>query len=130
MPYQFDVTSLINTGDIFTSVSAAIAPSGTGELQPLSIVANGFVLTVTESGGQPGRVYTIEFNIITTGADIYQFTVNQGIPPVLPSDVAQVAPIPGFGTPVYDNNPAPDKAILGRDGDYLIGVDGAYLTYA
>ncbi len=97
--YSFDISKALN-GDIPISGTVATAPSGTGELVVSSFTYASNSLFVTPTGGQPGRIYTYEFLITGLSGQVYPFTVMQGTVKVLCGDIAQVAPNPGFGTPM------------------------------
>ena len=89
------------SGDSPATVSLAIQPSGTGEMQALDLAVSGDTVTVQLAGGQPGRVYDIL--ILLTGASgrvwpyVVQIMVKLG--GVLAWEVPP-APVATFGIPI------------------------------
>jgi len=96
--YALDISCAINIEyDIISQVSASCAPSGAGEMTISDLQFQGDILTITTSGGQPGRIYSVMFVVTMYDGSIYDFLVYQGIPPGLPGFPVPVAPNPGFG---------------------------------
>lgn len=103
LDYALDISTssrVVVDTDYIHSVVVDIAPSGTGELLATNLSVSGHILTLTEQDGEPTRVYTIRYIVTMFGGKICEFVVNQGVPPVLPTDQAPPAPDPFFGTPV------------------------------
>lgn len=98
----FDISALIPPVDAtqIETLSAQIAPSGTGELSATALVVADAELTITLTGGVPTRVYAILFTAALTGGEVAQWIIYQGVPPDLVTDHAGPALDPGFGTPV------------------------------
>lgn len=109
LDYSLDITSAIDpTVDFITAISAAVAPSGSGEAVPSNLLASvtsagDTLLTLTLTGGVQSRVYTIMFVVTMTDGQIYEFLTYQGIPPGLPGYPVPYPPSPGFGTPITAN---------------------------
>lgn len=101
LDYTLDVSCAVDTTvDIIQTVSAAIAPSGAGEMVGSNLTIIGDTATMTMTGGQPGRIYSI--NMVFTMFDnrIFEFLVYQGVPPALRGYPPMPPPSPGFGTPL------------------------------
>lgn len=107
LSYTLDISANIVLGtDILSTVSAQIAPSGTGEMTATALTVVDDLLTLTVTGGQPTRIHTIRFTAVTTGGRTYQFIVKQMVAATLPTDQAPAAPSEGFGTAVtWTNTP-------------------------
>jgi hypothetical protein len=98
LDYSLDISCAINPEyDIISTVTAACAPSGAGEMQISNLQFAGDVLTLTTSGGQPGRIYTVMFIVTMFDGRVFEFLVYQGVPPGLPGYLVPVPPSPGFG---------------------------------
>lgn len=98
LTYALDISAEINTEtDVIQTVTAQIAPSGTGEEQGANPNVTNDIITLTMSGGQPTRIYTILFTVTMVDANVYQFQVYQVIPPGLPGYPVPPPPSPGFG---------------------------------
>lgn len=100
LDYTLDIGAAIDPAvDFIVSATAAVAPSGAGEMQPSNLRVAGACLTLTMTGGQPGRTYTVKFIVPMTDNRIFEFLVRQYVPPLLPEDLPQAIPDPGFGPP-------------------------------
>jgi hypothetical protein len=105
LDYSLDISAAINPEiDIISTVTAACAPSGSGEMVLSNLYAATDVLTLTCSGGVPTRVYSILFTVTMYDGRIFDFLVYQGIPPALRGYPIPVPPSPGFGPPITWNN--------------------------
>jgi hypothetical protein len=94
------ITPYVDPAQEIQSVSASIAPSGTGELTAVAVSVFAQTLSLTLSGGQPRQIYIVQFVVTMTDGSIYQPTVNIAMRPILPTDYPQVPPSPGFGTAI------------------------------
>jgi hypothetical protein len=100
LDYSLDISSAVNPDiDFVLSVSAAIAPSGAGEMALSDIIVFENVITLTCSGGVQSRVYTIMLTVTMTDGRIFDFLVYQAVPPGLRGYAVPVAPSPGFSDP-------------------------------
>ena len=101
LDYVLDMTAaLADVGDTLTSVTAAVAPSGVGELTPSQLSFSEGVITLWLSNGVAGRLYVIEINAFTTDSREFSFYVELPISldtAIVPSPPP---PSPGFGTPI------------------------------
>ena len=112
--YSLNISPVLTPGvDFISSVSVACSPSGSGEMVISNPIVTNTVLTLTTTGGVPGRVYTIEWTVICSDGLVYAFIVYQGVPPI-PGYLIPVAPVPTFGTPVV-----PDLGMLFNNGGVL-----------
>ena len=91
--------------DTIASILLQIAPSGTGELQALSLQPNGNIIVVQLSGGVAGRVYRVR--VLVTGASgneypwlVYKLVDPSDAVPPPPFWMPPPPPNPGYGTPV------------------------------
>jgi hypothetical protein len=82
------------------SLTAAAAPSGTGELVLVALSVTGSVLTLDLTGGQPTRTYTVLFTATLRDGETLQWLVRQNVNAVLPTDAAADPPSWGFGSAV------------------------------
>jgi hypothetical protein len=98
----FDLSGVLPSATGIVSLTAAIAPSGAGELTPTALSLLGSVLTLTVSGGQArrGQHYTILFTTTLADGEAVQFEIKQRVIRYLPSDTAQAITASGFGTPI------------------------------
>lgn len=83
----------------FASLLVTIEPSGASELSIIDLSVAGTVVTVTETGGQPRRVYTLTFDAALTNGETQSWIIRQRIAPVLPTDQPSVVPDAAPGTP-------------------------------
>lgn len=83
----------------FASLLVTIEPSGPSELSIIGLSVVGTVVTVTETGGQPRRVYTVTFDAELTNGETQSWIIRQRIAPVLPTDQPNVVPDASPGTP-------------------------------
>jgi hypothetical protein len=95
--YGFNVAALISPEDIFQTITAQTAPSGSGELALTDLTVEGDVLYLTTSSGVGTRVYTIKFVATCFDGQIYEWLIYQAVPPDLVGYTIPVAPSPGFG---------------------------------
>lgn len=109
LDYTLDITSSVDViNDVIASVACSIAPSGLSELiatdlqfsTPIVVGQKKMFLTVTLSGGQPGRIYRIRFIVTMTDGRIFEFIVMQELVPELPAQFPTTPPSRGFGTPI------------------------------
>lgn len=91
------VTPYVVSTELITSVAASVAPNGTGELTISAISVAGQTISLTLTGGQPTRIYTIQMIVVMTDGNIYQLTANIKVDPALETDQPQTVPIEGFG---------------------------------
>ena len=111
LDYSLNISTILAQGvDFISAVTAACAPSGSGELTISNPVITNAVLTLTTAGGVPSRVYTVQWIVTCQDGRIYSFIVYQGIPPI-PGYVVPVAPSPFFGASV-----SPDLGTLINNG--------------
>lgn len=125
LDYSLDIGAAIDPEtDFIASVSLAVAPSGSGEMQPSNLTVSGLVITATMSGGQPTRVYSVRIIVTMTDGQAFEFLVEQGVRALLSTDVPQIAPVPGFGAPiVWTYLPSMDFTNL-RNSAYLACIAG------
>lgn len=97
---RLDVTAALEDDDTIVSAEAAVAASGSGEMQPSDLIVSGFILTLTEADGQPTRVYQTRFIVNLASGLVRVFEVRRGVLADLPTDQPQIAPDPGFGEAV------------------------------
>lgn len=83
-----------------SSVTLAVAPSGTGEMQVSGLTVFNSDFSYVASGGQPGRDYTIKTVFVTLDGQIFEFVFTQEITPIFDTDQPQAIPSSGFGTPI------------------------------
>lgn len=101
LAYNLPLNSDINLAtDTILTASVAVAPSGAGEMEVSTFTVSGTTLTVTPTGGQPGRTYEYQFTVTLTSGAVYSYVVYQNVQRVQITDVPQVPPDPGFGMPV------------------------------
>lgn len=101
LDYSLDLTQpLCDVGDSIASVSLAVMPSGTGELQPIDLTVNGSVITAQLCGGVAGRDYIVQVKYIGMSGRKDGYLVRLAIDPALASWPPTVAPSAGFGTPI------------------------------
>lgn len=91
------ITPYVLPTEIILTASAQIAPSGSGEMQATSLTVSGQTLFLGLSGGQPTRIYTVQFVVQMTDGGVYQPIAQIACLPVLPTDRAPPPPDPGFG---------------------------------
>jgi hypothetical protein len=76
LDYELEISApLIDAGDDISNLSISIAPSGSGELQPVSVALNGTRVVAWLSGGVPGRSYTVKLDASTTGGRTFEWLV-------------------------------------------------------
>ena len=99
LDYTFDISTAIAVGsDIVSNLSVQIAPSGAGEMVASNLSVNGTLATITVTGGQPTRIYTILFAATMTDGRVYYFVVNQMVAAVFVTDQAPAPPSTGYGS--------------------------------
>jgi hypothetical protein len=99
LDYKLDMTAaLADVGDTLTSVTAAVAPSGTEELTPSRLSFSGGVITVWLSHGVAGRLYVIQINAFTAANREFSFYVELPISLDTAITPSPPPPSPGFGT--------------------------------
>lgn len=97
--FELDITSRLN-GDSIASVAVDVQPSGTGELQPISIGVNAGLITTQLSGGVAGREYVVRTTVTCVSGQVIPFL------DLVPMDATLATwPIPypssfGFCTPI------------------------------
>lgn len=92
---------LADISDAIISASAAVSPSGIGEMAVLGVAVSGDILTTILSGGVPARNYAVRVDVRTAGGDVFEYYVGVLVDP----SAATVMPPPappsaGFGTAV------------------------------
>jgi len=98
LDYSLDVSAAIDDNVSQVShVTAAIAPSGSGELTATSLSYQNGVIKIWLSNGKNGRIYTINFKIFCISGLEFSFLVEVPFTPV--SNVAP-APSPYYGNPI------------------------------
>lgn len=100
LDYCLDVNFAIDPAvDFPFKVSAAIAPSGDGELISSNLTYNtsSNLITVTLAQGVPCRVYTVMFTLWMLDGRIYEIPAYQSVAPGLPGYPQPFPPDPGFG---------------------------------
>lgn len=98
----FDVSTLpmpLAPGQI-TALTAQIAPSGAGELSGASLSLTGTTISLTESSGVGGRVYSILFTATLTDDEVVQWIIQQGVGLIPPPNIIPPPPDPGFGAEI------------------------------
>ena len=101
LDYTLNIFPAINPDNDFVySVAVSAAPSSTGELVLIGVTINDWSFTLTEMGGQPRRLYTLQFIVTMTNGRVCEFLVYQGVNAQLPTDQPQPVATPGFGAPV------------------------------
>lgn len=100
LDYQIDATTQIAaTQDTITGVTAAVSPSGPGEMVITQIAVAGSFVTIWLSGGFPARVYYVNVQVAAGSGRTHQFPIIVPISPELA--IYPVAPPknPSFGAP-------------------------------
>lgn len=98
----FDTTDLpdpIHPNQI-QSLTAQIAPSGEGELTASFLCLVDSTITLTETSGQPGRVYEILFTATLIDNETIQWIIHQAVAFVPPPLIVPPPPSPGFGSEI------------------------------
>jgi len=99
--YTLDLTDVVDpVVDLLASVSVMCAPSGSGEMQISDLQVAADALTVTFSGGQPGRIYTILYAASAFNGRVFDCVARMTVDKVRVTDVAQTVPTEDFGTPL------------------------------
>lgn len=120
LDYALNITPAIDpSADFAVSAAVSIAPSGAGEMTAsnLFITSNedcsvlNTVLTVTMTGGVPGRTYIIKFDVTMSDQRVFSFLVYQDIPVIIPGTMVPVAPSSDFGTPLISTGGAGNPVI-------------------
>lgn len=74
LDYTLDLSAIFNTtGDIVAQVVVDIAPNGSGELTASNLATDGKAVNVTLSGGVPGRLYRVRFDVGTLSGRQYSW---------------------------------------------------------
>jgi hypothetical protein len=108
LDYSLDISAAVDPAqDFIFFAQASVAPSGLGELALSDLQMSELTLTLTTTGGQPGRIYTIKLDVTMGDGRVYEFLVYQGTPPGLRGFPTPPPPTPGFSTPIQVNRPAP-----------------------
>lgn len=125
---RLDVTAALEDDDTIVSAEAAVAASGSGEMQPSDLIVSGFILTLTEAGGQPTRVYQTRFIVNLASGLVRVFEVRRGVLADLPTDQPQVAPDPGFGEAVTWTLADVPVSLESNTGNWLFS-DGSTMVW-
>jgi hypothetical protein len=80
--------------------AVAVAPSGDGELSVASFSMVGRTAFVGVSGGQPRRLYVLNFEVTDVEGEIFDYPVLLDVMAVYPDDYPQSVVSPGPGSPV------------------------------
>ena len=109
-PGEYADYSYCATGDItvngvqdnILSMSIAVMPSGSGEVQlsRLTLSDTGNLITVWLQGGVAGRVYIYQLILNTQALRTYQIFIGQLCNPLLAANPVPPPPSPFFGNPV------------------------------
>ena len=101
--YAFDVSQHV-TSEIIQA-SAAVMPSGTGEMQPSQLIVASNVISLRLNGGVAGRLDTVRI-IFNTGTDEEEWLIRVPVdralevfPPIWP-------PSPFFGPSIFNTIPS------------------------
>jgi hypothetical protein len=101
LDYVLDMTAaLAEVEDTLVSVTAAVSPSGTGELTPSRLSFSGGIITLWLSHGVAGRLYVIQINAFTAAGREFSFYVELPISLDTAITDSPPPPSPGFGTPI------------------------------
>lgn len=98
--YQtFDISTILLATQIadLETLSTAIAPSGSSEMTAVSLTVSGTVATLMVSGGQPDADRHGAVLAMISDGEAPEWLGVSGVSQVLPTDMPQVAPVPGFG---------------------------------
>jgi hypothetical protein len=96
----YNVTPQVSAPASIQALTAQIAPSGSGELEPTAFSLSGSTLSLTLEGGQPSRVYTILFSATLSDGEVIQWTILQPVAQILAGDKPQAPMSWEFGTPI------------------------------
>lgn len=100
LDWTLDVTvPLADANDQITTVSLALAPSGTGERTISSLALNGTTITAQLAGGLRGRNYLNQFTVTGLSGRIWRWRVNQFISPIPYKYPVPLPPSWNYGTP-------------------------------
>jgi len=94
LDYGFDISSALvgNPGDSITTLDVTVAPGNPGDLTLNSASADGSVVVLWLSAGQPGIVYVVTIVVTTTSGRTIQRSI------LLPVLLLSVPPIPPTAT--------------------------------
>jgi hypothetical protein len=98
LPYSLDVSAAINdAADTIGRATASVAPSGTGEIAVSAVYVSGKIVTVTMSGGVPGRLYFVNIVVYTATGRSFSFYVELPLSLDQATSALPPPPSPGFG---------------------------------
>jgi hypothetical protein len=101
LDYAIDITAaLADVGDTLVSATAAVEPSGAGELIPSRISISGGIITLWLSNGVAGRIYVIRITANTTASREFSFYVTLPISLNTALGLPPPPPVADFGTPI------------------------------
>ena len=101
LDYSWDVSAdLLPIGDSIASVALSVKPSGSGELVPVDMTANGYLITGQLSGGVAGRMYIVQIVVNTESGRVFSYLIGVAVNRVLATWPLVPAPTPGFGTAI------------------------------
>ena len=101
LDYAVDISNAIDPlTDFPVSASVWVAPSGAGEMTIARFTVSGGELVIVPAGGQPGRTYTLKFEVTMIDGRVFPFIAGQRVTALLAADVPQTAPSPEFGSAV------------------------------
>jgi hypothetical protein len=93
----YQVAIVPSDAAVLANLSAAAAPSGTGELAVEAVQFGGGNATLTLAAGQPSRFYTILLTANRADGLVSDYVLNMTMGAVLPTDQAGAPPSAGFG---------------------------------
>jgi hypothetical protein len=94
--YRYEIDPL--DAQVLTSLSLAVAPSGTGELTISALAFAAGIVTFTAQAGQPTRCYTLLLTATRSDGLVSDYLFKLRVGNVLVTDQPQVPPAAGFGT--------------------------------
>jgi hypothetical protein len=97
---EYQTTISADDGALAISATLAAAPSGSGELEPVSLVLTGTVVTMVVAGGQPTRTYRLLLSVTRSDGLVSGYLYAVGVSKTLPTDTPQTPPSNLLGTPV------------------------------
>lgn len=101
LDYSIDATAqLLDVSDTIVSATAAVQPSGSGELAPLALSVLGGLVTVWLGPGVAGRYYRVHLTATTNGEHTFEWMVGLMVDPALAANPLPAPSSPGFGTPI------------------------------
>lgn len=115
LDYYLDVTApLADLSDTILTASAAVAPSGAGEMTISSMSITGTVIGVWLAGGIAGRSYLIRVLATTTGGRTLEWIVRLKVDAFLAAYPLPAPPSLGFGASATCSAATPISISLAR----------------